>query len=199
MAMRCARRAISSCRRACRPRSTSKAPSRRRCSTWPSRSLPPCARRAGRSEGHSSTLNTEINQETTMPNETTSSNAETNAEKKVDGQDARRGKPINLGINLVPAQQSDQPVLANFSLVNVAPGMAFIDFGFIEPRVLAALPSMALSGGKMPERIDGRLAVRVAIGFDAVQSLQQQLARILTGLEAARDANKENKAGRTTP
>jgi len=134
-----------------------------------------------------------------MPNETTSSNAETNAEKKVDGQDARRGKPINLGINLVPAQQSDQPVLANFSLVNVAPGMAFIDFGFIEPRVLAALPSMALSGGKMPERIDGRLAVRVAIGFDAVQSLQQQLARILTGLEAARDANKENKAGRTTP
>ena len=125
-------------------------------------------------------------------------NAETIAEKK-DGQAARRGKPINLGINLVPTQQSDQPVLANFSLVNIAPGMAYIDFGFIEPRVLAALPNMALSGGKMPERIDGRLAVRVAIGFDAVQSLHQQLGRILTGLEAAREANKEGKPGKTTP
>jgi hypothetical protein len=134
-----------------------------------------------------------------MSNETTSSNAKVNAEEKPDAQSARRPKRIDLGINLVPAQQSDQPVLANFSLVNVAPGMAFIDFGFIEPRVLAALPNMALAGGKMPERIDGRLAVRVAIGFDAMQSLHQQLGRILTGLEAARDANKEIKPGRTTP
>jgi hypothetical protein len=134
-----------------------------------------------------------------MSNETTSANTKVNDEEKPIAQSARQQKPINLGINLVPARESDQPVLANFSLVNVAPGMAFIDFGFIEPRVLAALPSMALSGGKMPERIDGRLAVRVAIGFDAVQSLQQQLARILTGLEAARDANKEKKPGRTTP
>ena len=134
-----------------------------------------------------------------MSNETTSSNAKVNAEEKPDAQSARRPKRIDLGINLVPAQQSDQPVLANFSLVNVAPGMAFIDFGFIEPRLLAALPNMALAGGKMPERIDGRLAVRVAIGFDAVQSLHQQLGRILAGLEAARDANKEMKPGRTTP
>jgi hypothetical protein len=134
-----------------------------------------------------------------MSNETTSSNAKVNAEEKPDAQSARKPKRIDLGINLVPAQQSDQPVLANFSLVNVAPGMAFIDFGFIEPRLLAALPNLALAGGKMPERIDGRLAVRVAIGFDAVQSLHQQLGRILTGLEAARDANKEMKPGRTTP
>jgi hypothetical protein len=134
-----------------------------------------------------------------MSNETISGNAETNAATKPDAQSAAGPKSIGLGINLVPAQQSDQPVLANFSFVNVAPGMAFIDFGFIEPRVLAALPSMALSGGKMPERIDGRLAVRVALGFDAVQTLHQQLARILTGLEAARDANKEKKPGPTTP
>ena len=134
-----------------------------------------------------------------MSNETIGSNVVTNVEKKPDAQPAPQQKRNGLGINLVPAEQSDQPVLANFSLVNVAPGMAFIDFGFIEPRVLAALPGMALSGGKMPERIDGRLAVRVAIGLDAVQSLHQQLARIVTGLEAARDANKEVKPGRTTP
>jgi hypothetical protein len=136
-----------------------------------------------------------------MSNETITigGNTETNAATKPDAQPAPGPKRIGLGINLVPAQQSDQPVLANFSLVNVAPGMAFIDFGFIEPRVLTALPNMALSGAKMPERIDGRLAVRVAIGFDAVQSLHQQLGRILTGLEAARDANKEMKPGRTTP
>jgi hypothetical protein len=39
----------------------------------------------------------------------------------------------------------------------------------------------------MPERIDGRLAVRVAVGFDALQSLHQQLGRVIAGLEAVRD------------
>jgi hypothetical protein len=127
-----------------------------------------------------------------MSNETISSNTEASTDKRPAAQSTPRPKGVGLGINLVPAQQSDQPVLANFSLVNVAPGMAFIDFGFIEPRLLAALPRMALSGAKMPERIEGRLAVRVAVGFDSLQSLHQQLGRVIAGLEAAKDGKKDS-------
>jgi hypothetical protein len=123
-----------------------------------------------------------------MASETISTNTEATADKQPAAQPAEQPKRVGLGINLIPAQQSDQPVLANFTLVNVAPGMAFVDFGFIEPRVLATLPQLALSGGKMPEKINGRLAVRVAIGFDALQSLHQQLGRVTAGLEAARDS-----------
>ena len=68
-----------------------------------------------------------------------------------------------MGIRLAPVENSDQPVVANYCSINVSPGMAFIDFGFLEPGMLAALPRMARSGGKLPERLNGKLAVRVAL------------------------------------
>ena len=87
-----------------------------------------------------------------------------------------------LTIRLVPADQSDQPVVANYSAINLVPGMAFIDFGFIEPATLASLPRAAQPGGKLPESLTGRLAVRVALGYDGLSQLQQQLTRVMSEL-----------------
>src|SRR5262245_48017118 len=94
-----------------------------------------------------------------------------------------------LGLRLVPMGNSDQPVFANVCNVNVAPGVAFIDFGFLEPAMLTALPQVARQGGKLPERIDGRLAVRVALGVEALASLHQQVGRVLAAAQKA--AKKE--------
>ena len=120
---------------------------------------------------------------------------------KKDGQEvADSNKPAakptaaeskSLGIRLVPVENSDQPVVANYCSINVAPGMAFIDFGFLEPGMLAALPRVARSGGKLPERLNGKLAVRVALGYDALAHLHQQLGRVLKGLS---DAAAQKKA-----
>lgn len=90
-----------------------------------------------------------------------------------------------MGIRLVPVENSDQAVVANYCSINVSPGMAFVDFGFLEPAMLAALPRVARSGGKLPERIDGKLAVRVAMGYDALANLHQQLGQVLRGLGQA--------------
>jgi hypothetical protein len=90
-----------------------------------------------------------------------------------------------LGLRLVPVGNSDQPVFANVCNVNVAPGVAFIDFGFLEPAMLTALPRVAKEGGKLPERIEGRLAVRVAMGVEALASLHQQLGRVLASAQRA--------------
>ena len=90
-----------------------------------------------------------------------------------------------LGLRLVPVGNSDQPVFANVCNVNVAPGVAFIDFGFLEPAMLTALPRVAKQGGKLPERIDGRLAVRVALGVEALASLHQQVGRVLAAAQKA--------------
>ncbi len=35
---------------------------------------------------------------------------------------------------------SEQPAFSNFTIVNVAPGTVFVDFGFLEPGALSALP-----------------------------------------------------------
>jgi hypothetical protein len=94
------------------------------------------------------------------------------------------GSTRTLAVRLVPANQSEHPVVANYSAINLAPGMAFIDFGFIEPSVLASLPRAAQQGG-LPESLTGRLAVRVALGYDSLAQLQQQLTRVLGDLAKA--------------
>jgi hypothetical protein len=90
-----------------------------------------------------------------------------------------------LGIRLVPVEKSDQPVLTNYTSVNVAPGMIFIDFGFLEPAMLTALPRVARQGGKLPESVNGKLAVRVAMGYDGLANLHQQLGNVLAQLREA--------------
>ena len=91
-------------------------------------------------------------------------------------------KTVGLNIRLAPVDNSDQPVLANFTRLNGAPGMVFVDFGFLEPASLDALSRLARSGGKIPETLTGKLAVRVALGFDTLAALHQQLGQVVAGL-----------------
>jgi hypothetical protein len=122
---------------------------------------------------------------------------------KKDGQEketagakpAEKAQNKQMGIRLAPVENSDQPVVANYCAINVSPGMAFLDFGFLEPAMLAALPRVARSGGKLPERLNGKLAVRVALGYDALANLHQQLGQVLQGLsQAARAAGAKKDA-----
>jgi hypothetical protein len=92
-------------------------------------------------------------------------------------------RTIGLGVRLVPAGDSDQPCVANYTALTLAPGMAFIDFGFFEPAMLAALPRVAQQGGKLPESINGRLATRVAMSYETLANLHQQLGNALQGLK----------------
>ena len=92
-------------------------------------------------------------------------------------------RTIGLGVRLMPAGDSDQPRVANYTSLTLAPGMAFIDFGFFEPAMLAALPRVAQQGGKLPEHINGRLATRVAMSYDTLANLHQQLGNALQSLK----------------
>ncbi|MGH8749366.1 MAG: hypothetical protein ACREU5_09705 [Burkholderiales bacterium] len=91
-----------------------------------------------------------------------------------------------FNVRLLPAGQSDQPVLANLTTVHPTAGYALVDFGFVEPAAIAAASRAARSGGKAPgEQLSGRLAVRVALGYDALAALQQQIGRTLQALAGA--------------
>jgi hypothetical protein len=84
-------------------------------------------------------------------------------------------RSVSLGVRLVPMNNSDQPLFANYTTVNATPGVAFLDFAFLEPSVLLALPHVE----KVPESINGRLVVRVALAPDALQNLARQLNSLL--------------------
>jgi hypothetical protein len=88
---------------------------------------------------------------------------------------AQEPRSVSLGVRLVPVNNSDQPLFANYTTVNATPGIAFIDFAFLEPSVLLALPHVE----KVPESINGRLVARVALAPDALQNLARQLNALL--------------------
>lgn len=85
-------------------------------------------------------------------------------------------KSVTLGVRLTPVDNSDQPVFANYTNVHATPGTAFIDFVFLEPSVLASLPRVE----KVPETINGKLVVRVAMAPDALLNLARQLNQLLS-------------------
>jgi hypothetical protein len=88
-------------------------------------------------------------------------------------------QPQGVNVQLVPAGQSDQPVLSNFTAVHPASGVAIVDFGFLDPGALMALSQLARSGKKIPERINGRLGARIALPYDSLATLHQQVGRLL--------------------
>ena len=90
---------------------------------------------------------------------------------------------IALNVRLKPAEQTKQPVLANYTHAGTAQGFAYVDFGFIEPALLSAIVQRAQKGEALPKIMEGSLATRVALPFDALAGLQQQLTKILIGLK----------------
>ncbi|MEW6544388.1 MAG: hypothetical protein AB1411_12365 [Nitrospirota bacterium] len=106
----------------------------------------------------------------------------------------RDEKRIGLNVWLTPAGESAQPVLANYTAVGVVQGLAYLDFGFIEPGALALVARAAQQGKPMPTKnLEGKLSVRVAVGLDVLQRLHQQLGQVVAGLQGQRRAVREKK------
>lgn len=87
-----------------------------------------------------------------------------------------------INVTLRPIDRSNQPVSANYSTVGVAQGVAYLDFGFLEPAQLAGVVRNVQSGNGTTDALEGTLVVRLAMGLDVVQRLQQQLQQVLAGL-----------------
>lgn len=95
------------------------------------------------------------------------------------------GEKQTMGIQLVPTAGADHPVFANFSMVHPASGVALIDFGFLDPGTVNAVSQLAKAGKKTPERLNARLAVRVALTYDGLANLHRQTSAILQELSRA--------------
>jgi hypothetical protein len=70
----------------------------------------------------------------------------------------------------------------------VAQGIAYVDFGFIEPGLLGAIAKTAMDGQTAPNAVDGQLVTRVAVGMDVLARLHQQIQQVLVGMRDVRQA-----------
>ena len=91
-----------------------------------------------------------------------------------------------LNISLKPSEPSAHPRAANFTNVGIAQGIAYVDFGFLEPTVLGAMARTVKDGQAAPNAVKGQLVARVAMGVDVLVRLHQQIQHVLNGLRDTR-------------
>ena len=89
---------------------------------------------------------------------------------------------VAVNVALHPVDHSDQPVSANYSGVGMAQGIAYLDFGFLEPAQLVGVARKGREANGVSPQLEGTLVVRVAMGLDVVQRLHQQLQQVLIGM-----------------
>lgn len=98
---------------------------------------------------------------------------------------------IALNVRLKPGESSVHPRATNYTNVGVAQGIASVDFGFIEPMLLAAIAKAAKDGRAAPKGLEGALVTRVAMGVDVLARLHQQIQQVLVNLRDARQAKQK--------
>ncbi|NOS81418.1 MAG: hypothetical protein HOP32_07555 [Nitrospira sp.] len=67
----------------------------------------------------------------------------------------------------------------------MAQGIAYLDFGFIEPALLAKVAVDSQHGKTLPETVEGKLAVRVSLGLDVMARLQGQMQQVFLNIRPA--------------
>ena len=95
-------------------------------------------------------------------------------------------KTVAFKVRLKSSEPSGHPRATNYTSVGVAQGIAYVDFGFIEPAMLEALAGAAKEGQAGPKAIEGQLVTRVAMGMDVVARLHHQLQQVLARAREAR-------------
>jgi hypothetical protein len=96
-----------------------------------------------------------------------------------------KDQTLALNVRLKPSESSAHPRTTNYTNVGVAQGIAYLDFGFIEPTLLAAIAKKAKDGQAAPKGLEGALVTRVAMGVDVLGRLHQQIQQVLVSLRDA--------------
>ena len=99
-----------------------------------------------------------------------------------------KDQTIALNVRLKPTESSAHPRATNYTNVGVAQGIAYVDFGFIEPALLATIAKTAKDGQAAPKGLEGSLVTRVAMGVEVLARLHQQIQQVLVGLRDARQS-----------
>jgi hypothetical protein len=93
-----------------------------------------------------------------------------------------KDKALTLNVRLKSNDSSAHPRATNYTNVGVVQGIAYVDFGFIEPSVLGAIAKTAKDGQAAPKGIEGQVVTRVAMGIDVLARLHQQIQQVFAGI-----------------
>ncbi|MGA6829214.1 hypothetical protein ACO9S2_16605 [Nitrospira sp. NS4] len=103
-----------------------------------------------------------------------------------------KDKALQLNIRLKPSEPTAHPKATNYTSVGVSQGIAYVDFGFIEPGLLGDIAKTVKEGQAAPKGLEGHLVTRVAMGVDVLARLHQQIQQVLVSV---RDAQQSRPKG----
>jgi hypothetical protein len=101
---------------------------------------------------------------------------------------------VALKVQLNPSDSSAHPRMTNYTTVGMAHGMAYLDCGFIEPALLAAIAKTAKDGQAAPKRLGGHLVARIAMDVNALAHLQRQIQQVLISVRSAQKPTAKGSA-----
>lgn len=99
-------------------------------------------------------------------------------------------RTVTLNVRLKSAEHTSLPIVANYTDAHVGQGIAYLNFGFIEPGMLREVGKRSQKEDTAPKHIEGSLTTRVAIPLDSLFRLQEQLSHIIIRLKG----NSTNRA-----
>jgi len=100
-----------------------------------------------------------------------------------------KDQTVVLSVRLKPSEPSAHPRATNYTSVGVAQGIAYVDFGFIDPTLLAIIVKTAKDGQAAPKGLEGTLITRVAMSVDVFTRPHQQIQQVLVNVRDVRQAN----------
>ena len=115
-----------------------------------------------------------------------------------EARDAAKEKANLVNVLLKSSEPSSHPLATNYTNVGVAQGVAYVDFGFIEPALLAAIAKTAKDGQPAPKGLEGHLVTRVAMGVDVLARLHQQIREVLINMRDMRLVKGKGEARKTS-
>lgn len=80
-----------------------------------------------------------------------------------------------ISIRMQQGEQAGQPIYANFASTQLGQGVVIIDFGFLDPQMVAAINRLARSGEKTPDTVAAKMVCRMALSIESANNLMQQL------------------------
>jgi hypothetical protein len=91
-------------------------------------------------------------------------------------------RTIALNVRLKPAEHINLSVVANYTDINVSQGIAYLNFGFIDPALLTEVGKKSQNGETVPKHMECSLVTRVALPLDGLLRLQQELSQLFVRL-----------------
>lgn len=89
-------------------------------------------------------------------------------------------KEGSFKLKFVDGGETGGPVAVNCSMVHLAQGIGYIDFGLVEPATIVTLTDLLRGGGKAPEEIEAKLLIRVAMSPQILEQIMEQIKDVLT-------------------